>query len=90
MEIPLHHFFSSRTDPRTLDVLTRGPLGPYLKAYSERLTDDLLLPYGSGNAFKKENLAQLPAESLADRASVIHRTDQLRNALVGVLVQADN
>jgi site-specific recombinase XerD len=40
MEIPLHHFFSSRTDPRTLDVLTRGPLAPYLKAYAQRLYDE--------------------------------------------------
>jgi site-specific recombinase XerD len=40
MEIPLHHFFNSRTDPRTLDVLTRGPLAPYLKAYAQRLHDD--------------------------------------------------
>jgi site-specific recombinase XerC len=40
MDIPLHHFFSSRTDPRTLDVLTRGPLAPYLKAYAQRLHDE--------------------------------------------------
>lgn len=40
MEIPLHHFFNSRTDPRTLDVLTRGPLAPYLKAYAQRLHDE--------------------------------------------------
>lgn len=40
MEITFHHFFKRRTDPRTLDVLTRGPLAPYLKAYAQRLHDD--------------------------------------------------
>jgi site-specific recombinase XerD len=40
MEIPLRHFFNSRTDPRTLDVLTRGPLAPHLQAYAQRLHDD--------------------------------------------------
>ena len=40
METPLHHFFTSRTDPRTLDVLTRGPLAPYLSAYAQRLHDE--------------------------------------------------
>ena len=40
MEIPFHHFFNRRTDPRTLDVLTRGPLAPYLKAYAQRLHDE--------------------------------------------------
>lgn len=40
MEIPLHHFFNRRTDPRTLDVLTRGPLAPHLQAYAQRLHDD--------------------------------------------------
>ena len=44
--------------------------GPYLKAYSERLTDDLLLPYGSGDAFKKENLARLPAEKTGPRPTL--------------------
>ena len=44
--------------------------GPYLKAYSERLTDDLLLPYGSGDAFKKENLARLPAEKTGSRPTL--------------------
>jgi site-specific recombinase XerD len=37
MKSPFHHFFNRRTDPRTLDVLTRGPLAPYLKAYAQRL-----------------------------------------------------
>ncbi len=40
METPLQQFFSRRTDPRTLDVLTRGPLGPYLSAYAQRLHDE--------------------------------------------------
>lgn len=40
METPLQQFFSRRTDPRTLDVLTRGPLGPYLAAYAQRLHDE--------------------------------------------------
>lgn len=40
METSLHHFFNSRTDPRTIDVLTRGPLGPYLGAYAQRLHDE--------------------------------------------------
>jgi site-specific recombinase XerD len=38
--LPLHHFFNRRTDPRTLDVLTRGPLAPHLQAYAQRLHDD--------------------------------------------------
>ena len=40
MDTPLHYFFSRRTNPRTFDVLTRGPLGPYLTAYAQRLDDD--------------------------------------------------
>ena len=40
MDNPLHYFFSRRTNPRTLDVLTRGPLGPYLTAYAQRLRDE--------------------------------------------------
>ena len=40
MDNPLHYFFSRRTNPRTLDVLTRGPLAPYLKAYAQRLHDE--------------------------------------------------
>ena len=40
MDTPLHYFFSRRTNPRTFDVLTRGPLGPYLTAYAQRLHDD--------------------------------------------------
>ncbi len=40
MEIPLQHFFTSRTDPTTRDGLTRGPLAPYLTAYAQRLHDE--------------------------------------------------
>lgn len=40
MENPFHYFFSCRTDPRTIEVLTRGPLGPYLTAYAHRLHDE--------------------------------------------------
>lgn len=42
MDIPLslHRFFNCRTDPRTLDVLTRGPLASHLQAYAQRLHDD--------------------------------------------------
>ena len=40
METSRHYFFSRRTNPRTLDVLTRGPLGPYLTAYAQRLHDE--------------------------------------------------
>ena len=40
MQIPLHDFFNSHTDRRTLDVLTRGPLAPHLQAYAQRLYDD--------------------------------------------------
>ena len=39
---------------------------------------------------QRDVIAHLPAEGFADRASVIHCTDQLRNAFVGVLVQADD
>ena len=44
MDTPLHYFFSRRTNPRTLDVLTRGPLSPYLTAYAQRLHDDGYAP----------------------------------------------
>ncbi|MGH6690292.1 MAG: hypothetical protein ACREF4_06405 [Gammaproteobacteria bacterium] len=44
MDTPLHHFFNRRTNPRTLDVLTRGPLSPYLTAYAQRLHDDGYAP----------------------------------------------
>ena len=44
--------------------------GPYLKAYSAMLTDELLLPYGSADAFGPENLAPLPAEKAGPRPTL--------------------
>src|SRR5438552_19015616 len=40
MKTPLNHFFNERTDPKTLDILTRGPLSPQLMVYAQRLHDD--------------------------------------------------
>ena len=39
MEIPLNHFFNERSDPRTLDALTRGPLAAHLRTYAQQLHD---------------------------------------------------
>lgn len=39
MDIPLNHFFNDRTDPGTVDALTRGPLSSHLTMYVERLHD---------------------------------------------------
>lgn len=39
MDIPLNHFFNDRTDPGTVDALTRGPLSSHLTVYAERLHD---------------------------------------------------
>jgi hypothetical protein len=39
METPLSHFFSERSDPRTLDALTRGPLAAHLRTYVQQLHD---------------------------------------------------
>ena len=39
METPLNYFFNERSDPRTLDALTRGPLVAHLKAYAQQLHD---------------------------------------------------
>jgi site-specific recombinase XerD len=39
METPLNYFLTERTDPRTLDTLTRGPLAAPLKAYAQQLHD---------------------------------------------------
>src|ERR1700751_1888036 len=39
METPLNHFFSERSDPRTLDALTRGPLAAHLRTYAQQLHD---------------------------------------------------
>jgi site-specific recombinase XerD len=38
MDIPLNHFFNDRTDPGTVDALTRGPLSSHLTV-AERLHD---------------------------------------------------
>ena len=40
MKTPLDHFFNERTDPGTLDILTRGPLGPPVMAYAQLLHDE--------------------------------------------------
>ena len=40
MKTPLDHFFNERTDPGTLDILTRGPLGPPVMVYAQRLHDE--------------------------------------------------
>jgi site-specific recombinase XerD len=40
MKTPLDHFFNERTDPRTLDILTHGPLSPQLMVYAQQLRDD--------------------------------------------------
>ena len=39
MDISLNHFFNDRTDPGTVDALTRGPLSSHLIVYAERLHD---------------------------------------------------
>src|SRR3984893_19013293 len=39
MKTPLNHFFSDRSDPRTLDALTRGPLAAHLRTYAQQLHD---------------------------------------------------
>ena len=40
MKTPLDHFFNERTDPETLDILTRGPLGPQFIVYAQHLHDE--------------------------------------------------
>ena len=37
METPINHFFNERSDPRTLEALTRGPLAAHLGAYAQQL-----------------------------------------------------
>jgi site-specific recombinase XerD len=37
MEFPLNYFFHDRSNPETVDALTRGPLGPHLTVYAQRL-----------------------------------------------------
>jgi deoxyribodipyrimidine photo-lyase len=44
--------------------------GAYLKAYTAKLTDDLLLPHGSADAFTKANLALLPAQATGPRPTL--------------------
>ena len=39
MDTPLNHFFNERSDPRTLDALTRGPLAAHLRTYAQQLHD---------------------------------------------------
>ena len=39
MDTPLNHFFDERSDPRTLDALTRGPLAAHLRTYAQQLHD---------------------------------------------------
>jgi hypothetical protein len=37
METPINHFFNERSDPRTLEAFTRGPLAAHLSAYAQEL-----------------------------------------------------
>jgi hypothetical protein len=39
MDFPWNQFFNDRTDPKTLDLLTRGPLSAQLTEYVQRLHD---------------------------------------------------
>jgi hypothetical protein len=39
MQTPLNYFCNERTDPRTLDTVTRGLLAAHLKAYAQQLHD---------------------------------------------------
>ncbi|MGI8742925.1 MAG: hypothetical protein ACR2NN_10215 [Bryobacteraceae bacterium] len=40
METPFDYFFNDRTNPRTIEAVTVGPLVSSLKAYAERLRQD--------------------------------------------------
>ena len=40
METPFDYFFNGRTNPRTIDALTSGPLASPLEAYARRLRED--------------------------------------------------
>lgn len=40
METPFDYFFNDRTNPRTIEALTSGPLASRLKTYAERLRED--------------------------------------------------
>ena len=44
--------------------------GAYLKAYTAKLTDDLLLPYGSAGNFTKANLHHAPAAKAGPRPTL--------------------
>ena len=44
--------------------------GAYHKAYLARLTDDLLLPFGSADAFTQKHLTALPAEKVGPRPTL--------------------
>jgi site-specific recombinase XerD len=39
MDFPFNQFFNDRTDPGTVEVLTRGPLSPHLTVYAQYLHD---------------------------------------------------
>jgi len=40
MDTPFDYFFNDRTNPRTIEALTSGPLASSLKVYAERLRED--------------------------------------------------
>jgi integrase/recombinase XerD len=40
METPFDYFFNDRTNPRTIEAVTGGPLAATLKAYAQRLYED--------------------------------------------------
>ncbi|MBU6122112.1 cryptochrome/photolyase family protein [Hymenobacter siberiensis] len=44
--------------------------GAYLKAYTAKLTDELLLPYGSQGDFKRENLHHVSAAKAGERPTL--------------------
>ena len=57
------------------EVLTKSGtvpkvFSPYLKAYTEKLTDDLLEPYASKADFKQENLHHLSKEQAGERPTL--------------------
>ncbi len=40
MDKPFDYFFNDRTNPRTIEALTRGPLASSLEAYAQRVRED--------------------------------------------------
>ena len=40
MDTPFDYFFNDRTNPRTIEALTSGPLASSLNTYAERLRED--------------------------------------------------